>query len=74
MNVATSDNRRMSSGSGCFDCFNWLPKKMQDSRSEWRRIFPTDWSLPHFLASITPSVLHKSIADTFMFLSVFLVL
>ena len=27
MYVVTSDSRQISSVSGCFDCFNWLPKK-----------------------------------------------
>ena len=36
-----SDNRLISSVNGCFDCFDWLPKKMQDSRSDGRQIFST---------------------------------
>ena len=41
MYIVASNSRRISSVSGSFDCFDWLPKKMQDSRSEWKRIFPT---------------------------------
>ena len=36
-----SGSRQISLVSGCFDCFDWLPKKIQDSRSEWIRIFRT---------------------------------
>ena len=36
MYIVASDSRRIS-----FDYLDWLPKKMQDSRSEWRQIFPT---------------------------------
>ena len=54
MYVVASDSRQISSVSGCFDCFDWLPKKDAGLPVRVETNFPD-----HIFVSLRLSVRHE---------------